>query len=241
MSNLFSKPDYDMTAGLSHMAAMPHYTNWVMSFFLPSLHGKIIEIGAGIGTYIPHYLSVASSVSVLEPNTMFASEIRKTYPDVAVIEVPIEELAVNDVGLFDAVICINSLEHFADDSDVVRRLSSLLVVGGRLCIYVPARPELFSEWDRSVGHYRRYTKASLRAIIADANLTIRCLRYTDLLGGLGWYISGCLNVTPAKKEISISTFMKLFDGICVPLQRLVERRIPMFWGKTLVCIAERVS
>lgn len=241
MSNSFSMPDCEMTAGLSHMAAMPRYTSWVMSFFLPFLHGKIIEIGAGIGTYIPYYQAVASSVFVLEPDPLFASRIRKSYPDVVVIESPIEKLDAKGAGLFDAVICINSLEHFADDRGVIRRLSSMLAVGGRLCIYVPARPELFSEWDRSVGHYRRYTKSSLGAIIANSNLTIRYMCYTDLLGGLGWYVSGRLGVTPAKQDASFSKSMSFFDNYCVPVQRLVERMVPMIWGKTLVCVAEQVD
>lgn len=223
------------------MASMPHYTSWVMSFFLPYLHGKIIEVGAGIGTYIPHYQAVSSSIYVLEPDPLFAGEIRRTYPDVTVIDVPIEEMSVPAVGPFDVVICINSLEHFADDRAAVRQLSSMLAVGGKMCIYVPARPELFSKWDRSVGHYRRYTKSSLRAIIEDTNMTIRSLHYTDPLGGVAWYISGCIGVTPAVQDSSVSAFMRFFDIYCVPLQRLVERIIPMFWGKTLVCIAERIS
>jgi hypothetical protein len=44
--------------------------------------------------------------------------------------------------------------------------------GGLVIVSVPARPELFSEFDRIQGHRRRYDPSSLRAAFADTGLVV---------------------------------------------------------------------
>jgi len=55
----------------------------------------------------------------------------------------------------------NVLEHIEDDLLALKNLSDQLEVNGRIAIYVPALPILFSGLDRSVGHFRRYEKQEL--------------------------------------------------------------------------------
>jgi len=66
---------------------------------------------------------------------------------------------------FDLILMMHVLEHVKDDhamlSDAARRLSD----GGTLFIEVPAFPILFSDHDRYLGHYRRYTPRSLKRLV----------------------------------------------------------------------------
>ncbi|MCA9863508.1 MAG: class I SAM-dependent methyltransferase [Thermomicrobiales bacterium] len=55
------------------------------------------------------------------------------------------------VGIFDV------LEHLEDDNDVLRQLCGLLRPGGVLLLTVPGDPSLWSYFDVSAGHVRRYT------------------------------------------------------------------------------------
>lgn len=54
------------------------------------------------------------------------------------------------VGMFDV------LEHLADDEGVLQRMAALLLPGGTLVLTVPADPTLWSYFDESACHVRRY-------------------------------------------------------------------------------------
>ncbi len=59
---------------------------------------------------------------------------------------------------FDTAVLLNVLEHVDDDRSLLADISARLALGGTLCIWVPAFPSLFGEFDRLVGHCRRYRK-----------------------------------------------------------------------------------
>ena len=69
---------------------------------------------------------------------------------------------------YDSIVMVNVLEHIEDDAGTVRRLGQALVPGGCLVLYVPALPVLYSQFDRDIGHYRRYRKRELVAILEGA-------------------------------------------------------------------------
>jgi SAM-dependent methyltransferase len=83
---------------------------------------------------------------------------------------------VHAVGMFDV------LEHLDDDLGHLRRVHDLLVPGGRLYLTVPKHPGLWSGHDEESGHRRRYTAASLRAVVTEAGFTVE--RETSLFSVL---------------------------------------------------------
>jgi SAM-dependent methyltransferase len=74
-------------------------------------------------------------------------------------------------GSVSAVVLLDVLEHMADPVKVLRHAAHVLRPGGGLVLTVPAYPFLYSDWDKSLGHYRRYTAGQLRQDVADAGLT----------------------------------------------------------------------
>ena len=85
---------------------------------------------------------------------------------------------------------INVVEHIRDDQALVRRLAVLLKPGGSLLIYVPACPFAYGSLDKALGHYRRYTPATLTALLEGAGLAVSRPVYVNLLGLFGWTING---------------------------------------------------
>jgi SAM-dependent methyltransferase len=148
---------------------------------------------------------------------------------VKVREQPIE--ALDGGGTYDSVLCLNVLEHVADDEEALRRFRDQLRSGGRLLLLVPAHRFLYGGYDRAAGHERRYDRAPLRALLARTGFNLEELRHVNPVGGLGWL--GCVRARsgdqwPAK---SFETFDRL-----VPVLRHLDRlRLP--FGLSLWAVA----
>lgn len=71
---------------------------------------------------------------------------------------------------FDCVIATDVLEHIEDDRAAFRKLAALVGPSGHLVITVPAGQWLFGYHDEQLGHYRRYSKATLRALAETASV-----------------------------------------------------------------------
>jgi SAM-dependent methyltransferase len=75
-------------------------------------------------------------------------------------------------GPFDAVLVLDVLEHVEDDRGFLARIVSESAPGAVFLVTVPAWPQLFSAHDLALGHFRRYTPASCRELLAKAGLTV---------------------------------------------------------------------
>lgn len=74
-------------------------------------------------------------------------------------------------GIFDV------LEHIADDLDFLKNIRNALKPDGRLYISVPAYQFLWSEFDASVGHFRRYNKKTLTTLLNKAGYQVEFFSY----------------------------------------------------------------
>lgn len=75
------------------------------------------------------------------------------------------------------ITCMDVLEHLENDEILLEEIYRALPPGGLLVLSVPAGPWMYSQWDRVLGHYRRYTRTALKAKLIDCGLTIFDLQY----------------------------------------------------------------
>jgi SAM-dependent methyltransferase len=69
---------------------------------------------------------------------------------------------------FDFAVCLDVLEHIDDELHALRELRRVVAPGGTLLVSVPAYQSLFSEHDVINHHKRRYTRATLATVAAEA-------------------------------------------------------------------------
>jgi SAM-dependent methyltransferase len=82
-------------------------------------------------------------------------------------------------GAFDIVTAFDIIEHVEDDARFLRELERVLAPGGALAIHVPAWPSLWSGHDEVLEHKRRYTRRSLRALLAGSSLRVERLGWSS--------------------------------------------------------------
>src|SRR5262249_44990595 len=138
-------------------------------------------------------------------------------------------------GAVDSIVSSNVLEHVPDDVQCLRVMRELLVPNGTLCLYVPARPELYGEADPEGGHRRRYRRRELKQKLGDAGFDVVSISYRNLVGALPWYISGRVL---RQKKIN-TTSIKIFDSIVFPFFRKLEDWVAPPYGMNLLAIAKK--
>ena len=106
----------------------------------------------------------------------------------------------------DSVICLNVVEHIEDDVKVLRNFHDILKPGGRALVLVPHDPTNFTDVDKTLGHFRRYTREELSAKAEEAGFIVKKCFGFNRVGGLGWRVSGKIL---RKKTLSV--------GRCKPL------------------------
>ncbi|MDM4140229.1 MULTISPECIES: class I SAM-dependent methyltransferase [Mycobacterium] len=101
---------------------------------LAGLSGRVLEVGAGIGTNFPHYPDSVDEVIAMEPEPRLAAQARAAAQAVPVRVIVTGETAETFSGTepFDAVVCSLVLCSVRDPESVLRRLFSLLRPGGEL-------------------------------------------------------------------------------------------------------------
>ena len=137
---------------------------------------------------------------------------------------------------FDSILCLNVLEHIADDHLLLLRFSTMLKKNGKLILIVPAGQWLYSSLDQANGHYRRYSKETLARTLTKNNFRIKKMYYINALGIPYWFfVSKLLHWKTPRKG-----FLKIVDYF-VPLSFWIDRCISHKIGLSLVCIAERLK
>ena len=137
---------------------------------LPFLGDRILEVGSGIGSF-SRLLPRRERLTVSDCDGLYLRMLRQAFSHYDGVDVVKLDLSQNDdfekkylKSKYDSVVCLNVLEHIDDDVGALKRMSTLLLPGGRIVVLVPRYEWLMSNLDRNVGHYRRYTKKGLRQV-----------------------------------------------------------------------------
>jgi SAM-dependent methyltransferase len=127
---------------------------------------RILDAGCGSGRNM-QLLARFGAVTGLEPAQQSADTARARGLG-RVVQGSLEEPLALESGTFHLVVCLDVLEHLADDLAALRELRRVTAAGGRLLVTVPAYRWLWGTHDELAGHQRRYTRASLLSVAATA-------------------------------------------------------------------------
>lgn len=139
---------------------------------------RLLDCGAGTGRFAEE-MAKQCEVTVLDDHEEALRLLRKRFPADRVITLGADGVPLPDATL-DYVTALDVLEHVPDDALVVRGFHRLLRTGGVALVTVPASMALWSDWDVSLHHYRRYGRAQLLALFPEAQWEIVHVNYTNV-------------------------------------------------------------
>lgn len=191
---------------------------------------RLLDFGAGTGTFAQRVRDAGWSPVCVEADADLCGRLRaqgfQTHASLA---------AVPPQGI-DYAYSLNVLEHIEDDRSALAALHDVLRPGGRLGIYVPAFPVLFSAMDRKVGHFRRYRRRELMDKVAGAGFELQRCDYVDSLG----FAATLANKYFGRRDGGLDRgLLRVYDRLVFPVSRLCDGLLARVVGKNLWLIARR--
>ncbi|MBC7899534.1 MAG: class I SAM-dependent methyltransferase [Saprospiraceae bacterium] len=195
---------------------------------------NVLEVGAGIGATTQTLCDGSQERWIcLEPDPKLADQI-KTKIDSG--ELPkcctarngtVAEMSGSDK--FDSILYIDVLEHIEADREELESAARLLKNEGHLIVLSPAHQGLYTPFDAKIGHFRRYTKATLSSAVP-ANLKLVKLIYVDSFGALASAANRYIlkSDAPTKKQILF------WDTKIIPFSRFFDSKLGYALGKSVI-------
>jgi ubiquinone/menaquinone biosynthesis C-methylase UbiE len=142
-------------------------------------------------------------------------------------------------GQYDWVVATDVIEHILGDKEAVRKMESLVRVGGKLLLTVPSMQLLFGHHDEILGHYRRYSRRALLSLI-DKSFDIRNVRYFGFFFiPVAFAMSRVLRKSYPVQSVGLASASNSFLGKIINLLLDIERKIKFPLGTSLLLTAEK--
>lgn len=219
------------------------FNQWMYSSIKPFCSGNILEIGSGIGNISKYFLADGAPIFLSDFNEEYCHLLKNqftAFPNF--IGIANIDLANNHFdkdyshlfNKFETVFALNVLEHIDNDRNALINVSKFLKKGGRLIILVPAYQSLYCRFDKELGHFRRYTRNTLRKAILESGFSIKTLFNFNLAGIAGWLIFGKIS---KRKQIE-QTEMGVFNAL-VPFFKFIDFITFRKIGLSLIIVATK--
>jgi SAM-dependent methyltransferase len=224
----------------SAIADAHNYMAWLVDQFSEYLHGRILEVGIGHGSYCA-LLRKHGDYLGIDHDAASVAHAKVRFPDIAFAQCDIlksESLAAIAPKGVDAVVSINVLEHIEDDEKAIANLVNVIRPGGHLLISVPAMAALYNDLDRLAGHCRRYDTSRLREILQRQPVDLLRVNYMNAVGAVGWWMNSITRPKSLNSD-AINRQIRFFDRYVIPLSKSVDPLFRSFFGQSVICIARR--
>jgi hypothetical protein len=228
--------DHHVQSGvLEDLTEAVNYRHWLAGLAAPFLGDDPIEIGSGIGDYAAEWLATVPRITVTETHEDRLKLLHERFVDDARVEVRRLTLPAGEAGEHSAAVALNVLEHIPDHVGAIRTVTGLLRPGGHVVLIVPAFEFAMSKFDRTIGHVRRYTRASAGEVLTAAGLEIEELRYLNPLGLMSWFVVCRLLGSYPRNGL----MLRSYDRAVVPLARGLERRWRPPFGQSVFAVGRK--
>ncbi len=229
--------DAPLHEALSVFREAIHWKTYWSKAIAPFIGERVLEAGAGVGANMQLFFdNQRKRVWVcMEPDTQLVKTLAQTLrenTEPKIVAATID--ALSETSNFDSILYIDVLEHIEDDVGELRRASARLAPGGKLIVLSPAYNVLYSEFDKAIGHFRRYTGRTLRDLKPDG-MRLVSLRYLDSVG-LMLSLGNRLLLRQSQPTLRQILF---WDRVIIRMSRIIDPLIAYSAGRSIIAVWER--
>ena len=220
---------------LENLSLARNYRKWIVDLSRKWLGDAPLEIGSGMGDYAQAWAErghVDHTVSEADP--MRLGDLRRRFEGSTGVSVRELAVPIDEDGDYTGVVAINMIEHIEDDVAGTADVRPAHPSGGNVVLFVPAFPMAMSDFDREVGHFRRYRKQGLSDTLVADGLEPVVVHYVNSVGLFGWLL--LVRLLKGRPRDGIA--LRILDGLVVPVLRRVEAKVRPPFGQSLFAVAK---
>jgi hypothetical protein len=218
---------------LEELTSAVNYRKWLISKCYKEVGARPFELGSGSGIYAQELLKQSQGIeklTVSEVSEISLEQLSMKFGNSHSVSVIDLRKDYAPVDLHTSYISWNVLEHIKDDVAALARANAICEDNSLVFVLVPAFPSLMSSFDKKIGHYRRYTKNTLRATATEAGLKDVKVEYLNFVGWFGWLLLMKLGGGNPKDGL----LLKIFDTYFVPILAKAESLVKIPFGQSAV-------
>ena len=192
------------------------------------------EVGPGNGEILNFYVNKVYKIDLYEPSKNIFKNLKQKYFKNKKITI-FNKKFTSKRNKYDTIIYLDVLEHIKNDKQEIINAYNSLKKGGNLIINVPAFNHLYSQFDKDVGHYRRY---NLKMILRlTKGLKYRSLNY-KYYDSIGYFLSLISRLTSTNYKNHFSKKIKIWNSL-IFLSKIIDTLTFNFFGKSLLIFIKK--
>ena len=205
-----------------------------MTLIKKYLGKHIAEIGPGNGTNLSYYYDYSKKIDLYEPTKKLFFNLKKRFKNTKKVNFFNKKLALKH-NYYNSILYLDVLEHIKEDEKELIKAFKSLKKNGFLIINVPAFSHLYSQFDKDVGHYKRYKKKDIKLICEKFNLNKIQLKYYDSIGYVLSLLSKIFSINYKK---NFEKKIRFWDSL-IPFSKILDLIILNSFGKSLLIIIKK--
>lgn len=219
---------------LDAMEQAPQFNLWMYEAIQPWLGARVAELGVGRGNVSKH-IRRHEHVLLTDYRLDYLTELQSKWAGQRDLRIGKLDMTVradyDQLRDFspDSVVFLNVLEHLEDDRAVLRNLFATVPDGCRIVVLVPYNMKLFSDFDRALGHFRRYGERELEDKMREAGFEVEKQFFFNKAGVFAWYLANTLGGQKALQPWQLRLY-----GALTPLFRALDGVLPTSGLSTVV-------
>jgi len=217
---------------LEHFDSASNFRQYQISLIKEYIVGSLLEVGAGKGGLAVKYINLTDDITLIEPDKKLFNFLKKKFKRK---KLSIQNISIKKIKKkFDVIIYFDVLEHIKKDLTEVKIASKKINKNGYLIFSVPAFQLFYSNFDKSVGHFKRYNKNDFLEFSKKNNLKIKKLVYYDSIG----FLFLILNKIFSLKQTNLKSKVFLWN-LLIPISKILDIITFNTFGKSLLCVFEK--
>ena len=211
------------------------FRDYQFNFLKYNIRGKVCEVGPGHGVVCDRYVKLSQKISLYEKSEKLFKFLKEKYKKNQKINIYNQYFKQQKLK-YDTILYLDVLEHIKHPKKELKNVFGSLNKGGKLILTVPAYQHLFSQFDKDVGHYRRYTIKKFLNEMSGAKYSNLKYYYIDTVG----YLLSIISKIFLKKNYRSNFDKKIrIWNFLIYISKVIDFITAYSFGKTLIIIVQK--